>query len=440
MSDFKKDFSIVTENNRQRNSRDREENAFDFSTSKHAYPPKRINDESASYTWTAVSKPEVRLPEGSVPLKDSEAPKTAMPVSYKAKAAIDDKMFVIPDAVKSEKGLEMAGQTLIGAVYHKQDLSHANFSAANLTQADFSGAVLKGVDFSGADLTDANLSGADLTDAVLSGSNLLRANFTGAKLNHVILTEANLEEAIMLGIEIDDLAVEELQALVEYMAVYYPHKLNLTKLNLTLLDLSKIDLTNVSLRGVDFTGCSMKGVKIWELDLSECIISPAQIAEAIGHVPSPQELAQLLAPKVKKKKKEGIDMSDLFFDNGKEFGVWDVTREKGLDIGKLVESGMKLFRKSAAKPQPPIEGEEIVAHIKEEKLRNDSDKARNEELKERIRQRKEEELQKLAAMKNEFKKEVSRDGVEHEVKETEHKKIKDQIMVDRLVIRDRGRE
>ena len=224
------------------------------------------------------------------------------------------------------------------------------------------------------------------------------------------------------------------------MAVYYPHKLNLTKLNLTLLDLSKIDLTNVSLRGVDFTGCSMKGVKVWELDLSECIISPAQLAEAIGHVPTPQELAKLLAPKVKKKKREGIDMTDLFFDNGKEFGVWDVTKEKGLDIGKLVESGMKLFRKSASKPQPPIEGEEIVAHIKEEKLRNDSDKARNEELKERIRQRKEEELQKLAAMKNEFKNEVSRDGGERDVKETEHKKIKEQIAVDRLVIRDRGRE
>ncbi len=432
MSDFKKDFSLVTESNRRRSSHDGEDNAFDFSSSKHAYPPKRISDSQASYSWSAVSKPEVKVPEAR-----GEKPQ---PVSYQAKAAIDDKMFKIPDAIKTEKGLEMAGKTLIGAVYNKQDLSHANFSAANLTQADFSGAILKGADFSGADLTDANLSGADLTNAVLSGSNLLRANFTGAKLNHVILTEANLEEAIMLGIEIDDLAIEELQALVEYMAVYYPHKLNLTKLNLTLLDLSKIDLTNVSLRGVDFTGCSMKGVKVWELDLSECIISPAQLAEAIGHVPTPQELAKLLAPKVKKKKREGIDMTDLFFDNGKEFGVWDVTKEKGLDIGKLVESGMKLFRKSASKPQPPIEGEEIVAHIKEEKLRNDSDKARNEELKERIRQRKEEELQKLAAMKNEFKNEVSRDGGERDIKETEHKKIKEQIAVDRLVIRDRGRE
>lgn len=431
MSDLKKDFSIINDKEQRKSSRQSEDNAFDFSSSGHTYPPKRFR-ENDDYSWSAVSKSEVKIPE-----RRSE---TAMPSSYLAKAAIDDKMFKIPDAVKSENGMEMAGKTLIGAVYQKQDLSHANFSAANLSQADFSGAILKGVDFSGADLTDANFSSADLTNAVLSGSNLLRANFTGAKLNHVILTEANLEEAIMLGIEIDDLAIEELQALVEYMAVYYPHKLNLTKLNLTLLDLSKIDLTKVSLRGVDFTGCSMKGVKIWELDLSECIISTAQIAEAIGHVPTPQELAQLLAPKVKKKDSKVIDMTDLFFDNGKEFGVWDVTHEKGLDIGKLVESGMKLFRKSASKPKPPIEGEEIVAHIKEEKLRSDSDKARNEELKERIKQRKEEELRKLAAMKNEFKNEVSREGGEREVQEGKHQKIKEQIAVERLVIRDRGRE
>lgn len=430
MSDFKKDFGVVNEKSGMKNPK--ENGAFDFSANKHAYPPKRAESGSVGYSWSAVSKPDVKNTEEKI--------KKPVSVSYRDKEAVDRKIFKIPDALSKNNGLELSGQTLIGNIFAQQDLSNANFSAANLTQADFSGAKLAGVDFSGANLTDANLSGADLTGAVLSGANLLRANFTGAKLNQVVLTDANLEEAIMLGIEIDSLGIEELQALVEYMAIYYPHKLNLTKLNLTLLDLSKIDLTKVSLRGVDFTGCSMKGVKIWELDLSECIISVAQIAEALGHMPNQQELARLLAPKTEKKKEnKGIDLSDLFYDNGKEFGVWDVTREKGLDIGKLVESGMKVFRKSAAKPQPPHEGEEIVAQIKEEKLRNDDSKARNEELKERIKQRKEEERQKLAAMKNEFKQEVSREGVQHENREREPKKVKEHV-VERIVSRDRGRE
>lgn len=433
MSDFKKDFSVVNDKGKINKPQGTESGAFDFSANKHAYPPKRAESGNAGYSWSAVSKPETKISESKI--------QKPVSVSYRDKEAIDQKMFKIPDALSKNDGLEMSGQTLIGNIFARQDLSNANFSAANLTQADFSGAKLSGVDFSGANLTDANLSGADLTGAVLSGANLLRANFTGAKLNHVVLTDANLEEAIMLGIEIDSLGIEELQALVEYMAVYYPHKLNLTKLNLTLLDLSKIDLTKVSLRGVDFTGCSMKGVKIWELDLSECIISVAQIAEALGHMPNQQELDRLLAPKVEKKEKNrGIDMTDLFFDNGKEFGVWDVTHEKGLDIGKLVESGMKLFRKSATKPQPPLEGEEIVAQIKEEKLRSDDSKARNEELKERIKQRKEEERQKLAAMKDEFKQEVSRDGVKREMSEVGHKKVKDQRSAERLINIDRGRE
>ena len=79
----------------------------------------------------------------------------------------------------------------------------------------------------------------------------------------------------------DELAIEELQALVEYLAVYYPHKLNLRRINLSLLDLKRIDLRQVSLRGVDFTGLDFTGVNIMELDLSECIITPQQIAQAL---------------------------------------------------------------------------------------------------------------------------------------------------------------
>lgn len=459
MSEFKNKFSIPP-----RKDRKSDENVFDFSSSKQAYPPKRVNDTALTYSWRAVSNqedfPQDEVKEEPKAKPQAQEPKPSVtkkaPVAHPQKAeglrpsqismaeiAVDQKMFKIPEGIKSGSGKEYAGQVLAEQNFAKTDLTNANFSATDLTGADFSGAVLRGADFSGANMTDVNLSQADLSGAILAGANLTRANFTGAKLNGVTLTEANLEEAILLGIEIDELGIEELQALIEYMAIYFPHKLNLTKLNLTLLDLTKIDLTKVSLRGVDFTGCSMRGVKIWELDLSECIISPAQIAEALGHPPSPQELAQLLAPKKKEKKKSnGIDLHDLFYDNGKEFGVWDVTKEKGLDIGKLVESGMKLFRKSAGKPKPPLEGEEIVAQIKEEKLRQDETKARNEELKERIMQRKEEERKKLAAKKHEFQNEVSKEQ-EHEpqkVVENSPEKQKKSVEIERFMNRDRGRE
>ncbi len=451
MSDYNK-FSVPPRKNRQS-----DENVFDFSSSKRAYPPKKVSDTALSYSWHAVSNQKETLgEEGTLPPVE-EAPKTA-PKPQKApqknalrpsqismaEVSIENKMFKIPEGLDSA-GKNLNGQNLVGQNLAKADLAGADFSAADLTGADLSGANLRGADLSGANMTDANLSQADLSGAVLAGANLLRTNFTGAKLNGVTLTEANLEEAILLGVEIDALGIEELQALIEYMAVYYPHKLNLTKLNLTLLDLSKIDLTKVSLRGVDFTGCSLKGVNLWELDLSECIISPAQIAEALGYPPTPQELAKLLAPKKKEKQKsKGIDLHDLFYDNGKEFGVWDVTKEKGLDIGKLVESGMKLFRKSAGKPQPSQEGEEIVAQIKEEKLRQDEDKARNEELKERIMQRKEEERKKLAAKKNEFQQEVSKEqSLEQERQNApvqSAEKSKDNVNIERFMKRDRGRD
>lgn len=457
MSEFKNKFSIPPRKDKQS-----DESVFDFSSSRHSYPPKKVRDTEMTYSWHAVSnqenalrededksdssQPRVRKEENKFQNKEAhanypKAEKLRPSQILLAEMAVDDKMFKIPEHIDSGEG-QFSGQNLAEQNFAKAKLTDANFSAADLTGADFSEAVLTNVDFSGANLTDANFSHADLSGAILSGANLLRTNFTNAKLNGVTLTEANLEEAILLGVEIDELGIEELQALIEYMAVYFPHKLNLTKLNLTLLDLSKIDLTKVSLRGVDFTGCSLRGVNLWELDLSECIISPAQIAEALGHPPSPQELAKLLAPKKKEKKKSnGIDLQDLFYDNGKEFGVWDVTKEKGLDIGKLVESGMKLFRKSAGKPKPPLEGEEIVAQIKEEKLRQDESKARNEELKERIMQRKEEELKKLAAKKHEFQNEVHKEQTPEMPKNKEKvEKLRDDISVKHMMSKDRGRD
>jgi len=303
--------------------------------------------------------------------------------------------------------VDFVGKNLENGKFAHENLQNSNFSVANLTGVDFSGANLTGVDFSGANLTNADLSGADLTGAILSGSVLHGTNFTGAKLNGVKFSEADLENAILLDIEIDALGIEELQELIEYIAKYYPHKLNLTKLNLTLLNLQKIDLSQVNLKGVDFTGCDFTGVNIAELDLSECIITPQQIAQALGRVPSKDELAKILAPKKKKPQKfSGVDISSIFLGDGKEFGVWDVVNDKGIKIETLMKLGKKVFMHGAKKPE--VKDEEVLSNVKTEKEL--ITKSHNEELRKVIEERKRKELENRVAKKKEFEEEMNKNN------------------------------
>ncbi len=304
--------------------------------------------------------------------------------------------------------LRFVGKNLEKGKFADENLQGANFSVANLSGVDFSGADLRGVDFSGANLTDANLSGADLSGAVLSGSVLHRTNFTKAKMNGVKLVDVDWHDAILLDVEIDELGIEELQNLVEYLAKYYPHKLNLRKINLTLLNLAAIDLSRLDLRGVDFTGIDFTGVNIAGLDLSECIVTPQQIAQALGRVPGAEELARIMAPKKKKDAKfNSLDLSDLFLGNGREFGVFDFQKDKGMSIETLLKTGKKVF---GAGKKPEIKDEKLLENAKsEQELKA---KSHNEELRRIIEERKQKELAARKAMK---------DNLEQEKQETQDK-------------------
>jgi len=337
--------------------------------------------------------------------------------------------FLQDDAPVEEIGF--AGKNLENGRFANEDLRGANFSVANLTNVDFSGADLRNVDLSGANLTDANLSGADLSGAILSGAVLARTNFTGAKLNGVKLTEAYLEDAILMDAELDDLTIEELQELIEFMAKYYPHKLNLSKLNLTLLDMKRIDLSKLNLRGVDFTGVDFTGVNIMELDLSECIITPEQIAQALGRVPGKDELAKILAPK-RKSSKDGrnrFDASELFLDDGRTWGVWDLAGDKGISVEALLKVGKKVFRHGAAKPK--VKDEEALSQIKS----NHEQKSKNhdEELRRVIEERKRKELEARMAMKKEFQDEMSKTQTTEKPREIPKKEI------DLIAVKEQGR-
>lgn len=370
MAEDKKDFDINSIRNKIKSSR--AENSNNSSGTSFG------GEEGASgFSWSAVSK------------ATETAPKAGLDnfLSYK---------------------IDFVGKNLEDGRFANENLENANFSVANLKGVDFSGANLKGVDFSGADLTGANLKGADLTGAVLSGAQLIGTDFTGANLKGVILTDADISDAILLDIEIDEIGLEELQALVEYLAKYYPHKLNLNRLNLRLLDLKRIDLKNLNLRGVDFTGVDFTGVNIMELDLSECIITPQQIAQALGRVPSAEELRQIMAPKVKKgKEKTGIDMTALFQDDGREFGTWNAINQEGISIKQILETGKKVFRRSA--PQPKVKDEKILEEIKaEQKTQANTHK---EELRRAIEEHKRRELESRMNKKSEFENEVKKEAV-----------------------------
>ena len=240
--------------------------------------------------------------------------------------------------------LNFSGKVLRGGKYAGEKLQNANFSSADLKEVDFKNADLSGADFTAADLSGADLSGANLNNAVFTSAKLIGTNFTGAKMNGVTLVDADIQDAILLNVEMDQIALEELQALIEYLAVYYPHKLNLTRMNLTMLDFTRIDLSMVNLRGVDFTGVDFTGVNIFEWDLSECIISPEQIAQALGRMPTPQELKKILAPKNRKKTKlRGIDFSS-FFDGRGTAGVWDLSKHPGITVANLLSMGKSIYR------------------------------------------------------------------------------------------------
>ncbi len=300
-----------------------------------------------------------------------------------------------------DDSVRFIGKNLEGGKFSSEDLQGANFAVANLTGVDFSESNLRGVDFSGANLTDANLSGADLTGAILSGTVLHRTNFSGAKLNGVKFVDADLQDAILLDIEIDVVGIEELQSLIEYIAKYYPHKLNLSKINLTMFNLSRIDLSKLNLRGVDFTGVDFTGVNITDIDLSECIITPQQIAQALGRVPGAEELARILAPK--KKKASGykaVDFTELFLGNGKEFGVLDFQKDGGISIETLLKAGKKVF---GGGKKPEIKDKEALDEVKSEQELQA--KSHNEELRKIIEERKQKELAARKVMKENIEQE-----------------------------------
>ena len=164
------------------------------------------------------------------------------------------------------------------------------------------------------------------------------------------------------------------------------------------------------MRGVDFTGCDFTGVNIFELDLSECVISPAQIEQAIGHIPTALELKKLLSPKNKKRKPamKGIDFEDFFTGGNKSLDL--DTTNMGINVHNIGKKGKEVSKSFHKRDSD----EKII-----EKFNNKSERKESnvEELRKTIEQHKKEVLERRQEEQEMENKEKMREQIREKIKE-----------------------
>ena len=118
-----------------------------------------------------------------------------------------------------------------------------------------------------------------------------------------------------------------------------------------------------------------------------------------------------------------MDWMDLFVDDGREIGVWDVSRSKGVSIDKIFDAGRKVFRRDAAKPK--IKDEEILEQVKSEQ------KAKSDERKEKVLENIEKNKQAVLEARKERQRELQE-------KEQEERKQHKSMEISSDMVRGRG--
>lgn len=105
-------------------------------------------------------------------------------------------------------GFTLPEMHLIGAIFHRANLSNAILTKCRLDFADFTGAHLYNTDFRASDLSKAKFIDADLTeadlsytildDALFNKSNLSKTNFTRAHIKNTDFKDALFSETIIV--------------------------------------------------------------------------------------------------------------------------------------------------------------------------------------------------------------------------------------------------
>ena len=181
------------------------------------------------------------------------------------------------NAILEEADLETA--TLIGAEFHKANLTEAKLKGANLGIANFQNAILEKADLETAYLLGAEFHKADLTETKLKGADLRKANFQNA-----ILEKADLETADLFGVNLHkaDLTGAKLKGADLRKANFQNailEKADLETADLFGVNLHKADLTGAKLKGADLRKANFQNACLVEADLQNANLSFANLKE-----------------------------------------------------------------------------------------------------------------------------------------------------------------
>ena len=169
------------------------------------------------------------------------------------------------NAILEKADLETA--TLIGAEFHKANLTKAKLKGANLGIANFQNAILEKADLETADLFGANLHKADLTGAKLKGVDLRKANFQNAILEKADLETANLFDANLHKANFQNAILEKADLETADLFDANLHKANLTGAKLKGADLRKANFQNACLVEADLQNANLSFANLKECDL-----------------------------------------------------------------------------------------------------------------------------------------------------------------------------
>ena len=169
------------------------------------------------------------------------------------------------NAILEKADLETA--TLIGAEFHKANLTEAKLKGANLGIANFQNAILEKADLETAYLIGAEFHKADLAEAKLKGADLRKANFQNAILEKADLETANLFDANLHKANFQNAILEKADLETANLFDANLHKANLTGAKLKGADLRKANFQNACLVEADLQNANLSFANLKECDL-----------------------------------------------------------------------------------------------------------------------------------------------------------------------------
>lgn len=164
-------------------------------------------------------------------------------------------------------GITFAGHTLREPDFTGAKLHDARFALCVMRFANFTGAILPGADFTGASLESANFTRADLRAGMLARAWMLGAQFGGASLVQANFSSAMLAQVDFTGIKDRNLAGASFAGACLVSALF-----------------NDVGVPRSGLARTTFSGACLAGADFTRADLSDVILSGAQLSAGDGTI------------------------------------------------------------------------------------------------------------------------------------------------------------